>query len=273
MKSHARVVVIGGGVVGARVLYHLTKAGWKDVVLIERESSPRARPGTRPGGMHTLNGDPNVAKLQAIHDQPLQGDRGDLRPVLRHAPHRRADARRHARAHGLAEDGPCRGRAISACEHGDDLRRGGAQALPADGRELFRRRALRPDRRATSIPPGVTHAYAKSARSSAGRRSILHTRVDGLVASAPDGTWDVITEQGQRRTPSMSSMPAGCGRARSAAWSGSSCRCSPWSTSTSSPRRCRRSSSSARKRDAARHRLRGRDLHAPGARRHAARHL
>jgi len=36
MKSHAKVVVIGGGVVGASVLYHLTKAGWKDVLLIER---------------------------------------------------------------------------------------------------------------------------------------------------------------------------------------------------------------------------------------------
>jgi len=36
MKSDARVVVIGGGVVGVSVLYHLTKAGWKDVLLIER---------------------------------------------------------------------------------------------------------------------------------------------------------------------------------------------------------------------------------------------
>ncbi|NDC99916.1 FAD-dependent oxidoreductase, partial [bacterium] len=37
MKSSARVVVIGGGVVGASVLYHLTKAGWTDVVLVERK--------------------------------------------------------------------------------------------------------------------------------------------------------------------------------------------------------------------------------------------
>ena len=37
MKSAARVVVIGGGVVGASVLYHLTKAGWTDVLLIERD--------------------------------------------------------------------------------------------------------------------------------------------------------------------------------------------------------------------------------------------
>src|SRR5215472_14733287 len=37
MKSSAHVVVIGGGVVGASVLYHLTELGWTDVVLVERK--------------------------------------------------------------------------------------------------------------------------------------------------------------------------------------------------------------------------------------------
>ncbi len=36
MKTHARVVVIGGGVVGVSTLYHLAKKGWSDVVLVER---------------------------------------------------------------------------------------------------------------------------------------------------------------------------------------------------------------------------------------------
>ncbi|MBA2264914.1 MAG: FAD-dependent oxidoreductase, partial [Chloroflexi bacterium] len=36
MKSSARVVVIGGGVVGCAVLYHLTRAGWTDLMLLER---------------------------------------------------------------------------------------------------------------------------------------------------------------------------------------------------------------------------------------------
>ena len=36
MKTHARVVVVGGGVVGVSTLYHLTKKGWSDVMLIER---------------------------------------------------------------------------------------------------------------------------------------------------------------------------------------------------------------------------------------------
>ena len=37
MKSSARVVVIGGGVVGVSTLYHLAKLGWSDVVLVERK--------------------------------------------------------------------------------------------------------------------------------------------------------------------------------------------------------------------------------------------
>src|SRR5919205_1515287 len=64
MKNQAQVVVIGGGVVGCSVLYHLTKAGWKDVVLIERDELTSGSTWHAAGGMHTLNGDPNVAKLQ-----------------------------------------------------------------------------------------------------------------------------------------------------------------------------------------------------------------
>jgi len=37
MKSHARVVVIGGGIGGCSALYHLTREGWTDVALVERD--------------------------------------------------------------------------------------------------------------------------------------------------------------------------------------------------------------------------------------------
>src|SRR3989441_9049965 len=36
LPSHARVVVIGGGIAGCSVAYHLTKLGWRDVLLLER---------------------------------------------------------------------------------------------------------------------------------------------------------------------------------------------------------------------------------------------
>nr|MCS5662429.1 FAD-binding oxidoreductase [Dehalococcoidia bacterium] len=64
MKTQAQVVVIGGGVVGCSVIYHLTKLGWKDAVLLERSELTSGSTWHAAGGMHTINGDPNVAKLQ-----------------------------------------------------------------------------------------------------------------------------------------------------------------------------------------------------------------
>ncbi|THH37173.1 FAD-dependent oxidoreductase [Aliishimia ponticola] len=65
MKSQYRVVVIGGGVVGASVLYHLAKLGWTDVVMLERRRLASGSSWHAAGGIHALNGDPNMAALQA----------------------------------------------------------------------------------------------------------------------------------------------------------------------------------------------------------------
>ncbi|WP_430449427.1 GcvT family protein [Rhodophyticola sp.] len=65
MKSHYRVVVIGGGVVGASVLYHLAKFGWSDVCLLERSVLTAGSSWHAAGGFHALNADPNMAALQA----------------------------------------------------------------------------------------------------------------------------------------------------------------------------------------------------------------
>ncbi len=122
MKSHVQVAVIGGGVVGCSVLYHLTKAGWNDVVLIERSELTSGSTWHAAGGFHTLNCDPNVAKLQAYtvglykEIEEISGE------ILRAAPDRRRAARRHAGAAGLAEDGACP-RPLSRHGDGDHLRR------------------------------------------------------------------------------------------------------------------------------------------------------
>ena len=83
MKNRsAQVVVIGGGVVGASVLYHLTKAGLDGrrparaaradrrvhVARGRRHAHPERRPERRPP--------------PAVHDQPVRGDREGLRPEL-----------------------------------------------------------------------------------------------------------------------------------------------------------------------------------------------
>ena len=65
MKAHYRVVVIGGGVVGASVLYHLTKFGWTDVALVERSVLTAGSSWHAAGGFHALNANPNMALLQA----------------------------------------------------------------------------------------------------------------------------------------------------------------------------------------------------------------
>ena len=38
LPTHAQVVIIGGGIVGCSVAYHLCKIGWKDVVVVERKT-------------------------------------------------------------------------------------------------------------------------------------------------------------------------------------------------------------------------------------------
>ncbi len=65
MKSQYRVVVIGGGVVGSSVLYHLAKFGWTDVVMLERRRLASGSSWHAAGGIHALNADPNMAALQA----------------------------------------------------------------------------------------------------------------------------------------------------------------------------------------------------------------
>ena len=65
MKDHYRVVVIGGGVVGCSLLYHLAKYGWKDVCLLERSVLTAGSSWHAAGGIHALNADPNMASLQA----------------------------------------------------------------------------------------------------------------------------------------------------------------------------------------------------------------
>ncbi len=65
MKSRYRVTVIGGGVVGASVLYHLAKLGWTDVALIERSVLTAGSSWHAAGGFHALNANPNMAILQA----------------------------------------------------------------------------------------------------------------------------------------------------------------------------------------------------------------
>jgi dimethylglycine dehydrogenase len=192
MKSQARAVVIGGGVVGCSVLYHLTKAGWRDVVLVERDQLTSGSTWHAAGGFHTLNGDPNVAKLQGytigLYDE-LEKISGQSCGLHRSGGLMLADTRErmewltmaHARARYLGLETELMGasEAKKLFPLLEDKFFVGAMLDKADG---------------NLDPSGTTHAYAKSARIN-GAEIYLQTRVTELNPRA-DGSWDVITEKG-----------------------------------------------------------------------------
>ena len=192
MKSPVQVAVIGGGVVGASVLYHLARAGWTDVALLERDELTSGSTWHAAGGMHTLNGDPNVAKLQKYtielyHEiEEASGQSCSIHITagvdLAGTPERMdflkvACAR--ARYLGLGME------MISVDE--------AARIFPIMDKRHFLGALYNPLEGHVD-PSGVTHAYAKAARK-LGAEVYRFTRVTD-VKPRHDGSWDVITDQG-----------------------------------------------------------------------------
>ena len=63
LPTHARVVIIGGGIVGCSVAYHLTKLGWQDVVLLERKQLTSGTTWHAAGLIGQLRASSNMTKL------------------------------------------------------------------------------------------------------------------------------------------------------------------------------------------------------------------
>ncbi len=192
MKSPVRVAVIGGGVVGCSVLYHLTKAGWSDVVLIEKDELTCGSTWHAAGGMHTLNSDPNVAKLQDYtirlykEIEEISGQScgihltGGL--MLAGTPDRMDYLKAmHATGRYLGMHTEL----ISADE--------AAEMYPLMDKRHFIG-ALFDPMEGHVDPYGVTHAYAKAARLG-GAEVYRSTRVEEIKAR-PGGGWDVVTNAG-----------------------------------------------------------------------------
>ena len=76
LPSHARVVIIGGGIIGCSVAYHLTKLGWKDVVLLERKQLTSGTTWHAAGLIAQLRATANMTKL-AKYSQELYGNLED----------------------------------------------------------------------------------------------------------------------------------------------------------------------------------------------------
>lgn len=192
MKSHFQAAVIGGGVVGASVLYHLTKAGWKDVALFERSELTSGSTWHAAGGMHTLNGDPDVSALQRYtidlyrEIEEISGQSCGVHltggVILADTPDR-MDWLKTARAIGRY------------------MKLDTELVTPQEAHELFPLidpacfvGGLYDPVEGHVDPSGVTQAYAKSARIG-GAEIYLQTKVEDLQPR-PDGSWDVVTEKG-----------------------------------------------------------------------------
>ena len=192
MKTTTRVAIIGGGVVGCSVLYHLTKSGWSDVMLLERSELTSGSTWHAAGGFHTLNGDTNMAALQGYtiklyrELEALTGmscglhhvggvtladnqDRFDML-VAERAKHRYM---------GLETEiiGPDEIAKIAPVTNTDGII--GGLYDPLDGH---------------LDPSGTTHAYAKAARMG-GAHIETHCKVLSTTQRA-DGTWDLVTDKG-----------------------------------------------------------------------------
>jgi len=192
MQTTTRVAIIGGGVVGCSVLYHLTKLGWSDVMLLERSELTSGSTWHAAGGFHTLNGDTNMAALQGYtiklyrELEAITGmscglhhvggvtladnqDRFDML-VAERAKHRYM---------GLESEiiGPEEIAKIAPVTNIDGII--GGLYDPLDGH---------------LDPSGTTHAYAKAARLG-GAHIETHCKVLSTTQRA-DGTWDLMTDKG-----------------------------------------------------------------------------
>ncbi|OAN77137.1 FAD-dependent oxidoreductase [Sulfitobacter sp. EhC04] len=76
IPTQARVVIIGGGIIGCSVAYHLTKLGWQDVVLLERKQLTSGTTWHAAGLIAQLRASANMTKL-AKYSQELYGNLQD----------------------------------------------------------------------------------------------------------------------------------------------------------------------------------------------------
>lgn len=197
MQKQAKVIVIGGGVVGCSVLYHLARFGWSDCLLIERSELTSGSTWHAAGGFHTLNGDTNMAALQGYtirlyrELEEVSGQNCGLHHVggltLAETPERmdflRAERAKH-RYMGLDTRivSPDEIREISPITNTEGIL--GALYDPLDGH---------------LDPSGTTHAYAAAARK-LGAEIVLRNPVHGISpAQEAQADWIVETEQGEVR--------------------------------------------------------------------------
>ncbi len=197
MRSHAQAVVIGGGVIGCSILYHLAKAGWTEVVLFERSELTSGSTWHAAANIHGLHDVTNISRLQhytmGLYKE-LEAETGQSCGVFQ--PGSLYLAQTEAREHQL------RIQAAKARRYGMnfyEVGRAEAERLhPLVDFDGIRCIMYEPDG-GNVDPSGVTNAYAVGARQ---RGAEIHRFTPVTATEAqPDGTWIVRTDKGEVRTP------------------------------------------------------------------------
>ncbi|WP_170439075.1 GcvT family protein [Ruegeria arenilitoris] len=196
MRTHAQAVVIGGGLVGCSILYHLAKLGWTDVILLERDELTSGSTWHAAANIHGLHDNNNVTRIQHytmnLYKQ-LEKETGQGCGVFQ--PGSLYLAQTEAREHQLRlQEAKARFYGLNFHE----ISREQAMELhPLAQFDDIRCIMYEPDG-GNVDPSGVTHAYAAGARA-LGAEIQRFCPVTG-TEQQPDGSWIVRTEQGDIHT-------------------------------------------------------------------------
>ena len=196
MKTHAQAVVIGGGVVGCSILYHLTKLGWHDVILLERDELTSGSTWHAAANIHGLHDSTNISRIQHYTMglyKDLEAETGQSCGVFQ--PGSLYLAQTQNRSHQLQLQ------AAKAKLYGmnfSEITRSEAEELhPLVNFDGIRCIMWEPDG-GNVDPSGVTAAYAAGARRN-GAEIYRFTPVIGTEIQS-DGSWVVRTSKGDIKT-------------------------------------------------------------------------
>jgi dimethylglycine dehydrogenase len=197
MRTHAQAVVIGGGVVGCSILYHLAKLGWTEVVLLERSELTSGSTWHAAANIHGLHDVTNISRLQHYTMRlyrELEAETGQSCGVFQ--PGSLYLAQTEDRAHQLRlQEAKARRWGMNFHEVSRDEAERLHPLVDFDGVRLI---MFEPDG-GNVDPSGVTNAYAVGARQ---RGAEIHRFTPVIATEAqPDGTWIVRTEKGDIATP------------------------------------------------------------------------
>ena len=196
MNNKAKVTIIGGGVVGCSILFHLSKFGLKDCILLERNELTSGSSWHAAGNVHVISSDPNISRLMAYTInlyKEIEETSGHSVGMKQHGGFYLASnndwhdylkrERSKARYMGLDQEFISLDDVVKKNPLIDPKHYIAALWDPID---------------AEVDPTGVTYAYAKSAKIYGGK---IYTHTPVIETNQRlDGTWDVVTEKGNVHT-------------------------------------------------------------------------